>query len=184
MQRKFNDCIWIKNQHIWRNEIFPNVLSEFGLHSALGTSALDFIQLQFSVNQTVFPELAFSQRLYYMFFLNFICNYSLSLFCIWSLYELQMKYTCIPAKKAEWKFWKKYVWLTENWNWIKSEVLMPSIIHVWIPNLDKTLKNVSFLQICWFFIHIQSFFNLTCNPKFSCNRLRWSPLFNIHECIE
>ena len=46
-------CIWIKNQHIWRNEIFPIVLSIFGLYSATGISTLDFIQLQFSVNWTL-----------------------------------------------------------------------------------------------------------------------------------
>ena len=38
-----NDCIWIKNQHISRNEIFPNVLGKCELHHALGTSTLDFI---------------------------------------------------------------------------------------------------------------------------------------------
>ena len=47
-----NDCIWIKNQHIWRNEIFPIVLSQFGFHSALGISTLDFIQPEFTVNWT------------------------------------------------------------------------------------------------------------------------------------
>ena len=40
----------------------------------LGTSSIDFIQIQFSVNQTDFPELSFSlyatfsQRLRYMLF--------------------------------------------------------------------------------------------------------------------
>ena len=65
----------------------------------------------------------------------------------------------------------KIVWLKENWSWIKSRV-------PWCPNLGKTLGNILSLQICWFLIHMQSFFNLNCNQKFLCNRLRWSPLFS------
>ena len=57
-----------QKSHIERNEIFPNVLSKFVLHSMFDTSTLDFIQLQFSVNWTTKNFYAtFSQRLHHMF---------------------------------------------------------------------------------------------------------------------
>ena len=43
-----------------KNEIFPNVLSKFGLHNALGIGTLDFIQFSFPELDIVFPELSFS----------------------------------------------------------------------------------------------------------------------------
>ena len=56
---------------------------------------------------------------------------------------------------------------------------MPSVL--WSPNLDKT-GNISFLKICWYLIHVQSFLNLTCDQKFSYNRLHWFPLNTERAC--
>ena len=114
LHRKFNNCLWIKNHHIWRNEIF----SIFGLYMQ-SFSVIDLCTIA------------------YVVCMNF----------------KQSRNAFLP-KKGERKFWKNYVWLTENWSWIKSRVLMPSIL--WNPNLDKILGNISFLQVCWVLIH-------TCN---------------------
>ena len=66
-----------QKSHIERNEIFPNVLSKFRLHSMFDASILDFIQLQFSVNWTSKNFYAtFSQRLQYMFSELYVQSFS------------------------------------------------------------------------------------------------------------
>ena len=68
-----------------KNKIFLNVLSKSQFHSTLGNTTLDFIQLQFSINHTVFPEISssfyaiFFSKIALHVFQNFICNHSLSL---------------------------------------------------------------------------------------------------------
>ena len=41
--------------------------------------------------------------------------------------------------------------------------------HTMRPKFRENIRNISFLQICWFLIHMQSL-------NFLCNRLCWSPL--------
>ena len=104
-----------------------------------------------------------------MFYINFILLFWQE--CMSTLFEVHTNFICNPIQinDREWlnikfkttcnaifeknlherrMFSKNYVWLTENWSWIKSRILMPSAL--WSPNLDKTLGNISFLQICWF----------------------------------
>ena len=232
-------CIWIKNQHIWRNEIDHGGISTDDciqtdkVNSSLekrnfcffsfSSFTIDFkicytldILIHYIVHLIYFDytlpilqnfeiticvkkldwtsfkssALKFFQNFHSPFMQLFLkdcitCSSELYMqsFSVTDLYRIayevcmnlkQIRHAFVP-KTGECKFEENYVRLTENWSWIKSIVLVPSI--PWNPNLDKTVGNISFLQISSFFIHMHSFFNLTCTQKFSYSLLRWSSLF-------
>ena len=184
LYRKFNDCIWIKNQHIWRNEVMfclnlGFIICWALIHLILSNFSFLSIGNSFSRIFVLLLCNCFSKIILHVL-LNFISNHSLSLICL-GLHEVcknfkQSRHASVPKKENESS--GNDAWLPEKWSCTKSRVLIPSIL--WSPNLDETLGNIVFLQICQILIHIQSFFNLTCNQKFSCNRLRWSPC-SIHK---
>ena len=109
-------------------------------------------------------------------FLNFMQSFYVTDLCRIS-YEVCMNFkqrihVFLPKKENESSGKTMSNW-QKTQSLIKSRELMPSVL--WSPNLDKT-GNISFLKICWYLIHMQSFLNLTCDQKFSYNRLHWFPL--------